>query len=75
MTNNLVFHQKTRNINRKLRFIREAFQENKIEIVLCKTEEQMGDILTKALPKDKLTYFKGMLRVKSATGLEGSVGM
>ena len=38
---NPVFHQKTRHVNRKLHFIKEAIQQNEIELVCCKTEEQM----------------------------------
>ncbi|KAM1503465.1 hypothetical protein ACFX15_027859 [Malus domestica] len=70
---NPVFHQKTRHISRKFHFIRDAIQENEIELVYCKSEEQMADILTKALPKEKFNYFRGMLGVKSAASLEESV--
>ncbi|KAB2620734.1 hypothetical protein D8674_037714 [Pyrus ussuriensis x Pyrus communis] len=70
---NPVFHQKTRHISRKFHFIRDAIQENEIELVYCKSEEQMADILTKALPKEKFNYFREMLGVKSAASLEESV--
>ncbi|CAL2237293.1 unnamed protein product [Prunus armeniaca] len=52
MAKNPVFHQKSRHINRKFHFIREAIQAKEIELVYCRTEEQIADILTKALPKD-----------------------
>ncbi|KAB2625790.1 hypothetical protein D8674_017450 [Pyrus ussuriensis x Pyrus communis] len=70
---NPVFHQKTRHISRKFHFIRDAIQENEIELVYCKSEEQMADILTKALPKEKFNYFREMLGVKLAASLEESV--
>ena len=70
---NHVFHQKTRHISRKFHFIRDTIQENEIELVYCKSEEQMADILTKALPKEKFNYFREMLRVKSVASLEESV--
>ncbi|KAM1320779.1 hypothetical protein ACFX2F_013932 [Malus domestica] len=75
MTKNLVFHQKTRHINRKFHFIREAIQAKEIELVYCRTEEHIADILTKALPKDRFVYLRELLGVKSAKGLEGSVGV
>ncbi|CAL8138407.1 unnamed protein product [Prunus armeniaca] len=40
-----------------------------------KTEKQIADILTKALPKDRFAYLRELLGVKSAKGLEGNVGV
>ncbi|KAJ6715422.1 GAG-POL-RELATED RETROTRANSPOSON [Salix viminalis] len=40
MTRNPVFHQKTRHINRKFHFIREASQEGVINVKFCRSEEQ-----------------------------------
>ncbi|CAL8161243.1 unnamed protein product [Prunus armeniaca] len=75
MAKNPVFHQKSRHINRKFHFIREAIQAKEIELVYCRTEEQIADILTKALPKDRFAYLRELLGVKSAKGLEGNVGV
>ncbi|CAL2229802.1 unnamed protein product [Prunus armeniaca] len=75
MAKNPVFHQKSRHINRKFHFIREAIQAKEIELVYCRTEEQIADILTKALPKDRFAYLMELLGVKSAKGLEGNVGV
>ncbi|KAI5348310.1 hypothetical protein L3X38_001197 [Prunus dulcis] len=73
MAKNPVFHQKTRHISRKFHFIREAIQAKEIELIYCKTEDQIADILTKALSKDRFVYLRDLLGVKSAKGLEGSV--
>ncbi|CAL2267031.1 unnamed protein product [Prunus armeniaca] len=75
MAKNPVFHQKSRHINRKFHFIQEAIQAKEIELVYCRTEEQIADILTKALPKDRFAYLRELLGVKSAKGLEGNVGV
>ncbi|KAM1033230.1 hypothetical protein ACFX2C_036800 [Malus domestica] len=75
MAKNSVFRQKTRHINMKFHFIREAIQAKEIELVYYRTEEQIADILTKALPKDRFVYLNELLGVKSAKGLEGSVGV
>ncbi|KAI5329222.1 hypothetical protein L3X38_028619 [Prunus dulcis] len=69
MAKNPVFHQKTRNISRKFHFIREAIQAKEIELIYCKTEDQIADILTKALSKDRFVYLRDLLGVKSAKGL------
>ncbi|CAL9013344.1 unnamed protein product [Prunus brigantina] len=73
MAKNLVFHQKSRHISRKFHFIREAIQAKEIELIYCKTEDQIADILTKALSKDHFVHLRDLLGVKSVKGLEGSV--
>jgi len=75
MAKNPVFHQKTRHISRKFHFIREAIQAKEIDLIYCRTEEQIADILTKALAKDRFAYLRELLGVKSAKGLEGNVGV
>ncbi|BBN67205.1 hypothetical protein Prudu_9S000200 [Prunus dulcis] len=72
MAKNPVFHQRSKRIKRKFHFIREAIQEGVIELLYCKGEEQIADIFTKALPKDRFSYLRNMLGVKSASTLEGS---
>ncbi|BBG99166.1 transposable element gene [Prunus dulcis] len=44
-----------------------------IDLVYCPTKEQVADIFTKALAKDRFNYLESMLGVKSAQGLKGSV--
>ncbi|CAL8132939.1 unnamed protein product [Prunus armeniaca] len=75
MARNPVHHQKIRHISRKFHFIREAIQAKEIELIYCKTEDQIADILTKALPKDRFVRLRSLLGVKSTKGLEGSVEM
>ncbi|KAI5336288.1 hypothetical protein L3X38_015555 [Prunus dulcis] len=43
------------------------------QLIYCKTEDQIADILTKALSKDRFVYLRDLLGVKSVKGLEGSV--
>ena len=64
MAKNPVFHNRTKHIARKHHFIRDAVEDNQIDVVYCKTEEQIADIFTKALPRDKFEYFRGLLGVK-----------
>ncbi|CAL2280637.1 unnamed protein product [Prunus armeniaca] len=75
MARNPVHHQKTRHISWKFHFIREAIQAKEIELIYCKTEDQIADIFTKALPKDRFVSLRRLLGVKSAKGLEGSIEM
>ena len=73
MSKNPMFHQKTRHINIRYHFIRDAIQDGTIELKYCKTEEQLADIFTKALPKDRFECLRAAFGVKSAKHLEGSV--
>ncbi|CAL9018208.1 unnamed protein product, partial [Prunus brigantina] len=73
MVKNPVFHQKTRHINRRYHFIREALQEGVIDIKFCRSEEQLADIFTKALPKDRFNYLRLKLGVKPVSSLGEAV--
>ena len=73
MAKNPVFHQKTRHINRRYHFIREALQEEVINMKFCKSEEQLADIFTKALPKDRFSQLRLKLGVKPVSSLGEAV--
>ncbi|CAL2228263.1 unnamed protein product [Prunus armeniaca] len=73
MPKNPVFHQRSKYMNKKFHFIRDAIQDGVIELLYYKGEEHIADIFTKALPKDKISYLRSMLGVKSVSNLEGSV--
>ncbi|CAL2270573.1 unnamed protein product [Prunus armeniaca] len=73
ITKNSVFHQKTKHIDRRYHFIKDALQEGTIDLVYCPTKEQVADIFTKPLAKDRFNYLRSMLGVKSAQDLKGSV--
>ncbi|KAM1485555.1 hypothetical protein TB1_036396 [Malus domestica] len=74
MTKNPVFHQRTKHIKRRYHFIREALQDNTIKLIYCSTEDQIADIFTKALPKERFNYLRGLLGLTPRSSLEGSVG-
>jgi hypothetical protein len=58
MSKNSMFHSETKHINLKHHYIREAVEDEKIEIKHVKTGDQLADIFTKALPCDKFIYFR-----------------
>lgn len=51
MTRNQYF---IKELGRRYHYIREALQSNIINLIYCKLEDQLADIFTKALPKDRL---------------------
>ena len=73
MSKNPVFHQRSKHIKRKFHFIRDAIQEGTIDLQYCKSEEQLADIFTKALAKDRFCALRDKLWVISVKTLEGSV--
>ncbi|KAI5329692.1 hypothetical protein L3X38_029089 [Prunus dulcis] len=50
MTRNPIFHQKTKHINHRYHFIRDALQEGIVDLRYCKSKEQVANIFAKALP-------------------------
>jgi hypothetical protein len=64
MAKNPVYHSRTRHIAIKHHFIREAIEEGEVELKFCRSEEQVADIFTKALPKEKFQQFREALGVQ-----------
>jgi hypothetical protein len=54
MTKNHVFHNRSKHIDIQHHFIRDLVQQQFISFEFCRSEDQLTDIFTKALPKDKL---------------------
>jgi hypothetical protein len=63
MTKNPFFHKKTKHIDIQYHFVRDLVQQGVLEIMYCSTEEQVADIFTKALPKDKFYKFRDDLGI------------
>ncbi|KAK2987979.1 hypothetical protein RJ640_011242 [Escallonia rubra] len=64
MAKNPVFHSRTRHIALKYHFIREAIEEGEIELEFCRSEEQVADIFTKALPRERFEELRQALGVQ-----------
>ena len=63
MAKNAVYHSRTKHIAIKYHFLRETTANKEIELNYCKTEEQVADIFTKALPTAKFKLLRAMLGV------------
>ena len=64
MSKNPVCHGKSKHIALKHHYIRGAVEDKEVDVVYCKTEDQVADIFTKALPKDRFIYLRELLGVK-----------
>ncbi|KAL5549278.1 hypothetical protein UlMin_004509 [Ulmus minor] len=63
MAKNPVFHSRTKHKSIKYQFIREAETNHEIKLKHCKTEEQLADIFTKALPRGKFEQLRDYIGV------------
>ena len=61
LTENLVFHDKSKHIEMKYHYIRDMVQKGVIKLQYVATDMQVVDILTKPLPLKSFARFRGML--------------
>lgn len=61
MSKNSVFYSRTKYINLKHHYIKEAVEDEEIQIKHVKTGDQLADIFIKALPCDKFVYLRELL--------------
>ena len=65
ISNNPVFHGKTKHFNIKLYFIREVQKNGDVKLLYCRTEDQMTDLFTKALPANRFEFLTRLIGVCS----------
>lgn len=64
---NLVFHGKTKHISVKYHALRDADKKGEICIHYCPFEDQLADIMTKALKKQMFKFQRNKLMVHQAS--------
>jgi hypothetical protein len=69
LSENPVFHDRSKHIEIRYHFIRDYVQRGAVELQYISTEEQVADILTKALNMGKFVFFRDKLGVVSNTFL------
>eukprot|EP00253_Pinus_taeda_P024512 PITA_24512 len=70
LTENPVFHDRSKHIGIKYHFIRDYVQKGAVKLEYISTDEQVAYILTKALPRGKHVYFKDKMGVVRNTLLD-----
>ena len=58
MAKNPVFHKRTKHIQIRYHFVREAVEEGTIALEYCRTSEILADSFTKALPREKFVRLR-----------------
>jgi hypothetical protein len=69
LSENPVFHDKSKHIEIRFHFIRDCVQKGTVKLQYVPTGEQVADILTKALMKGKFVFFRDKLGVVQNTFL------
>lgn len=65
LAKNSVSHSRSKHINIKYHFIREQVNDKIVELVHCKTEDNLADIFTKSLKPEVFHKMKEKLGMKS----------
>ena len=65
ISKNPVFHGKTKHFSIKLFFLRDVQKDGDVCLKYCKTEDQLSDIFTKALPKGRFELLREKLGISN----------
>jgi hypothetical protein len=65
ISNNPIFHGKTKHFKLKYYFLREVQKNEEIQLIYCRTEDQLADILTKPLSKTRFEILRNKIGVCS----------
>ena len=58
MAKNPVFHKRTKHVQIRYHFVREAVEQGTITLEYCRTDDMLADSFTKALARDQFEYTK-----------------
>ena len=61
MTKKPIYHSRTKHIKITYHFIRDVVEKKEVEVKYVRTQDQMMDIFTKTLPKEKFIYFRDLM--------------
>ena len=79
LATNPVLHKRSKHIDTKYHFIRERVDDNSIKLIYTPTDEMAADLLTKALPQQKVEQHREQLLgesrfLPSGNNLSGGIG-
>jgi len=65
ISNNPIFHGKTKHFKLKYYFLREVQKNEELQLIYCKIKDQLADMLTKPLSKTRLETLRDKISVCS----------
>jgi hypothetical protein len=65
LAKNPVYHERSKHIDTRHHFIREHVKNKEVELISCKTNDQIADIFTKPLKREIFSRLKFMLGMTS----------
>ena len=65
LAKNPVYHERSKHIDIRFHFIREAVDDNKITLEHRRTEDMPADLFTKALPRPRLEHLSALFGLRS----------
>lgn len=60
---NPVYHKRTKHIDLRYHYIRHKYEKNKFKVEYICSENQLADLFTKALPKNRFEFLRSKLNV------------
>lgn len=63
LSNNHVFHKRSKHIDMRYHLIREMVNNGEINLKYCRSEKQLTYIFTKALAQEQFEYLRKKLRI------------
>ena len=70
LVKNPEYHKRTKHIDIQYHFVREKFENGDIDISYISTEQQLADIMTKALPHDRFECLRRSLHMATLTEVQ-----
>ncbi|UYV85167.1 hypothetical protein LAZ67_X004795 [Cordylochernes scorpioides] len=70
LVENPVFHKRTKHIDVRYHFIRSKHKEGELKVHHVCSSEQLADIMTKPLPRNKFHYLRGLLNILDREGVD-----
>ncbi|KAG5864215.1 hypothetical protein JTB14_031796 [Gonioctena quinquepunctata] len=71
LANNPEFHKRTKHIDIKYHFVREASENGVVKIDYVESNLQLADILTKPLTKEKISSARTQLKIQNLNEIRG----